>query len=158
MKRAISPIIATLILIIVAVVGGTMFYSFASTYVTQLTSYTSRIDMVKIDSAYLMEDQGNPGKQDKVWLAIRNVGREKAYLVDVVMILDTNGSLVTTVTGLSYNPPSALTNGISQGSVVEMYRSGSGLFSLTVGEWYILKIVTTKGGQDEIRVRCVASP
>ncbi len=158
MKRAISPIIATLLLIIIAVAGSMMLYSFASTLITQSTSYVSRIDSIKIDSAYIMEDQGNPAKYDKVWVAVRNIGREKAYLIDVIIILDSNGSLITAVTNLNYDPTNVLTSGLSSGEVAEMYREGSSLYDLTVGEWYTLKVITTKGGEDEIKVKCVSFP
>ena len=157
MKRAISPVIATLLLIVTAVTGAIMFYSFMTTFVTQLTSQTSRIDVIKIDSAYLMEDQGSPDKQDKIWLAVRNIGREPAYLLDSVIILDSDGRLVTVITNLNYNPSNVLTNGLSQGQAVEIYKEGNGLFELTVGEWYTLRVTTTKGGVDEIRVKCTSS-
>ena len=157
MRKAISPVIATLLLIVTAVAGAVIFYSFMTSFATQLTSQTSRIDAIKIDSAYLMEDQGNPDKQDKIWLTVRNIGREPAYLLDSVIILDSNDNLVTVVTNLNYNPSNVLANGLSQGQVVEIYKEGNGLFELTVDEWYTLRVTTTKGGVDEIRVRCISS-
>ncbi len=140
-----------MLLIVIAIVGASLVYSFAAGYITQLMVQGGEMDNIKIDMAYL----GEKPELDKIWVVVRNSDLDRVFLVNTVYILDSEGvELIATVTNLNCEPPNALSNGLEPGQVVKLYKQGSNLYDLTVGKWYTLKVVTTGGGQAIYKVIC----
>ena len=94
-KKAISPILATLLLIVIAVAAIVVTYAWVMTYMT--SAGTQAGVMLKKDSKFCLWKTGN------VTIYIRNIGTSDAE-IDKVYI---NSAPQTSVT---YTPPSKIVN------------------------------------------------
>jgi flagellin-like protein len=152
-KRAISPVIATLILIVVAVVAGVAVYGFVTGFIAQTTSQSQAPSSIVIDAALIDVEDGN----DQVQVVIRNVGAENAKMVDTIYILDAGDqSLKYSLSGFMWNPAAATSTGITPGGTATATKSGSDFIdspTVTAGNWYIIKVITADGSSATIKVK-----
>jgi flagellin-like protein len=136
-KRAISPVIATLILIVVAVVAGVAVYGFVTGFIAQTTSQSQAPSSIVIDAASL-----NSGT-DSGSVVVRNIGQESTTVVAVYVLSASDQSLVDTATMSSTSINAGQTASISL----------SGLSNISSNTWYIVKVVTSDGSSATIKVK-----
>ena len=152
-KRAISPVIATLILIVVAVVAGVAVYGFVTGFIAQTTSQSQAPGSIVIDAASIDVNAG----ADKVQVVVRNVGVENATMVDTVYILDAGDqSLKYALDTFTWDPAAATSTGITPGGIATATKSGSDFIDapdVTAGNWYIIKVITSDGSSATIKVK-----
>ena len=135
--RAISPVVATLILIIVAVVAGVAVYGFITGFIAQTTSQSQSPSSIVIDAAKI--DTTN----DNVILTVRNVGPETTTIIAVYILSSTDMSLVDNATITATQ--------ISSGGVAQI--TGTGVTNAQPDTWYIVKVVTSDGASATYKVK-----
>ena len=122
--RAISPVIATLLLIIVAVVAGVATYSYVTEFIAQTTTQAQAPAQITIDAA---------GSNS---IIVRNIGDRQAHVI-AVYVLDAAGALVRSQSvDVTVDPGDVETiSGLN-------FSGGS-----------IVKVVTDDGGSASYRLR-----
>jgi len=138
--RAIDPVFATLILIIVSVVAGVVAYAFVSSFVSQSTYMQSPSSLV-IDAAVIDED-------GSVYLDVRNLSDRPIQLTSY-MILDSQ-NLQT----VAYGDCSTTLQPFETKHISASPTSGS----VTVGELYIVKVLVADGSSAAISAKCTNVP
>ncbi|MFB0514714.1 MAG: archaellin/type IV pilin N-terminal domain-containing protein [Candidatus Bathyarchaeia archaeon] len=133
-KKGISPILATLLLIVIAVAAVIVTYAWVLTFTT--TQTTSAARMIKFDSAVIDASTGN------VTIYVRNKGTE-TVTIDKVYI---DGRDFTSYTNLT-------TSTLSENAVVRITTtsSSSAEFSFTAGEWYKVKVTGNAEWEQDVK-------
>lgn len=135
-KRAISPILATLLLVVIAVAAIVVTYAWVMTYMNALTEQAG---------VFLKEDAVSWLPNSTIRLYVRNQGTSDAT-IDAVYI-GTSSSNLDIQTGLVYDP--------SNGAVA----AGGGKVSVTItyswstGTTYYFKVVPKVGPPLEFNIR-----
>jgi flagellin-like protein len=131
-RKGISPIIATVILVLIAVAAGVMLWLWVSGFASampaeqQALNERIRIDAVKVES-------GRDGNKN-VTIYVRNIGKTDV-VIGAAYILDTSNTIIASNTDTQ-------SMSISPGSVVEVEVSS---VSLRSGYAYVAKVVTING-------------
>ena len=121
-KKAITPILATLLLIVIAVAAIVVTYAWVMTYMAGTTSQAGariKFDSVKIDAT-----------ADYLTVYVRNWGTEDA-VVDKVYI---DGDDFTTHTNLTQSTT------IRVNDIMFLTANLTGIFDFTAGVYYKLKV------------------
>jgi len=134
--RGLEPIVAAVLLIVVAVIGAVLVYLWFSGYVTRATSQAEQLsaaEQLKIEAV----EASPPGGATTVTIHVKNVGSvpikvTSAYVLDAIKL--TAVCNVTTL-NVDVNP------GSTETSPIQVTCSTA----LTSGERYIAKVVTTRG-------------
>ena len=140
--RAIDPVVATLILIIVAVVAGVTAYSFVTGFIAQTTTQAQSPSTIIIDGAEL-DDSDNSAT-----IKVRNIGQKSTSISAVYILNASDLSLVD-----SDLSPTGGSN-IDPGSVAEV--TADGLNNIQANNWYIVKVVADDGSSATLKVKCKA--
>jgi len=119
-KKGISPILATLLLIVIAVAAVIVTYAWVMTFTTTQTATAGK--MIKFDSAAIN------ATSDTVTVYVRNTGTE-VVSIDALYI---DGTQYSATSGL----PATLSVG---GSPVQVTLSGSGI-NFVSGNYYKVKV------------------
>jgi flagellin-like protein len=134
LKKGVSPIIATVILVLIAVASGVMLWlwvsGFASTTPAQQQALNERI---RIDAVQV----STTGNTTTVTIYVRNIDNVNVT-IGSAYILDTTGVIKaanTTITGVTIKPNEVKT------VLVKNIPSGT----LSTGYAYVAKVVTTNG-------------
>ena len=140
--RGLEPIIAAVLLIVVAVIGAVLVYLWFAGYVTRAVSQAEQIsasEKLKIEAAAL-------STEPLVILHVRNLGGDAARVVHIYILRP--GS-ITPICSVDIDP--ALV--INPGSVldIDMDLSEWGC-SIDPGFDYVVKIVTQKGTEFGVTV------
>ncbi len=132
LSKGVSPIIATIILIIISVAAGALLWMWVSGYITssQMPSQSVWHERIKIDAV-------NVVSKNALNIYVRNLGGATVNIVSAY-ILDTNGIAIESIS-------------IEPGVVIEPYKvkevrlkvSNSSLYK--PGYTYIVKVVTSSG-------------
>ena len=145
-RRGISPVIAVLLLIVIAVAAAILTYVWLTGYLTSQfgsVQTTQLGEQLKIEAAKL--DTG--GSYEAY---VRNVG-DTDVTIDTVYLLASDGSPLAVD-----DDPSVESSPITPGSVTKV----SGSFSdadITAGKTYFLKIVTSTGTEVSVEVKAKAA-
>ncbi|MGC9208605.1 MAG: archaellin/type IV pilin N-terminal domain-containing protein [Nitrososphaeria archaeon] len=134
-RKAISPIIATLILIVITVVAGILLYSFVSGYISSLTSTSSSsVPNVKITAV-------SYNSSNIITLYVQNFGTSPVTFVNNSYVYSSDGTYVGTY---SLSSPSLT---VSPNSVVKFTINVTGTNSrgLPSGHSYYVELTTTTG-------------
>jgi flagellin-like protein len=138
-KRAVDPVIATLILIVVAVVAGIAVYGFIDTFISAATLQTQAPSSIMIDTASLSTTQ-------LINITVRNIGQINADLVSTVYILKASDLSLEATATVTWNtdplPPTGLTGISSSVSLSSTISSGR----------HVIKVVTSDGASAAIVV------
>ena len=128
-KKGISPILATLLLIVIAVSAVIVTYAWVMTFTGNTTSQAGAILTVENTRFY--------GDGDNIEIILRNSGTADAT-VDTVYVGTSSSDLVKQATGsLVFDPASRI---ITAGSTVNIGISGTDIW--TDGETYYFNIGT----------------
>jgi len=132
-RKGVSPIIATVILVLIAVAAGVMLWLWVSGFTSTMSAEQQalneriRIDAVKVES-------GSSGNKD-VTIYVRNIGKTDVA-IGAAYILDTSNIIIASNTSTQSMPL------ISPGGVGEVKVSS---VSLRSGYAYVAKVVTING-------------
>jgi len=138
--RGIEPIVAAVLLIVVAVIGAVLVYLWFAGYITRATSQAEQIsasEKLKIEAAGLTAS-------GSVTLHVRNLGSDTARVVHIYILRP--GS----ITSVCHGAVSPVVT-INAGGVESFTRTLSGC-SLSSGFDYVVKIVTQKGTEFAVTV------
>jgi flagellin-like protein len=134
-KKGISPILATLLLIVIAVAAVIVTYAWVLTFTQQQATVAGR--MIKFDSVVIDATVNN------VTIYVRNTGTE-TVTIDKVYI---DGKDFTKYTNLT----TAAT--LSENEVVRITTTidPAGEFAFTAGEWYKVKVTGNAEWEEEVK-------
>jgi len=149
--KGLEPIVAAVLLIVVAVIGAVLIYLWFASYVTKATSQAEQMaasEKLKIEAANLTSTKGD--------LFIRNLGGNNVTLSTIYILRpDTVNPLCTAGSITIYRGTSTGT-----GSVSTLYPGRLHLVRFTVpagcgiivGNDYVIKVVTLKGTEFAVTV------
>ena len=129
-KKGISPILATLLLIVIAVAAVIVTYAWVITFTESTTSQAGAIltvENVRFDSV-----------TDDIELTIRNSGTADGT-IDTVYVGTSSSNLVLQTSGLAYSPTNQI---VGTGSTLTITISS---YTWTQGETYYFNIGTEEG-------------
>ena len=122
--RAISPVIATLLLIIVAAVAGVAVYSYVTEFIARTTTQARAPAQITIEAA------GNG------MVVVRNIGDRQAHVI-AVYVLDADGALIRSQSvDVTVDPGDIETIdglNLSGGSIVKVVTDDGGSASYRLG-------------------------
>jgi len=139
--RGLEPIVAAVLLIVVAVIGAVLIYLWFAGYVTKATSQAESMavsEKLKIEAASLDADDG------EAKLYIRNLGGDTVKLVHAYVLRP--GS-ISPVCSQSIDPAETIDPG--EMSTITVALTGC---TLDAGYDYVIKIVTQKGTEFAVTV------
>jgi len=138
-RKAISPIIATLILIVITVVAGVMLYGFVSGFMAKTTSSTGAISTLAIDAVGISQS----ARYYQVNVTVTNTGNTPVTVTTVNLLNATTGALMYT-----YTESPSVTVPAGKTIVIKAFSKGTILSSL-VGNSTIVQVVTSTGSYAE---------
>jgi len=130
-KKGISPILATLLLIVIAVSAVIVTYAWVMTFTGNTTSQAGAILTVENTRYY--------GDGDNIEIILRNSGTADAT-VDTVYIGTSTSNLVKQTSGVVFNPASKI---VVSGSTINISITSTDIW--TDGETYYFNIGTEEG-------------
>ena len=150
-RKAISPIIATLILIVITVIAGIFLYSFVSGYLGTLSSTTSTPANVQI-TPINVTSTSYPTKSATLYVTITNAGTSPVALSIYGSLYFSNGTLAgsaTIVNATPYSAFSSTTNTVSVAPgrtiVAKISLSTTSPYEINTGYIYYIKLTTSTG-------------
>ena len=144
--RGIEPIIAAVLLIVIAVIGAVLVYLWFAGYVTRATSQAEQIaasEKLKIEAAKLTATGGGSGVAR---LYIRNLGSDTVKLEHAYVLKP--GS-ISALCYVYINPVVSL---IEPGELAEIVPGLPPMCGITAGFDYVIKIVTQRGTEFAVTV------
>jgi flagellin-like protein len=129
-KKGISPILATLLLIVIAVAAVIVTYAWVMTFTTSTTGQAGA--MLSLENVRFYTQ----GSTDRVEIVIRNSGTADAQVAEVYR--GTSSSDLQQQSSVTYNPTSKL---ISEGSSIKITFN----YNWASGTRYYFKVVTEEG-------------
>ena len=143
-RLGVSPIIAELMLLVIAVSAGYFLYGYLQSYMAQMTTNTRSPSLITIDAAGLNKNDG----RYYVFVAVRNIGSTPATVVGILLLDPEDFSLIATAknfTSTVVDPGSSKL--MDMHSIYFEGNIGSS------GEGRILKVVTSDGSSATMRIR-----
>jgi len=150
--KGIEPIVAAVLLIVLAVVGAVLLYLWFAGYVTKATSQAEQIsatERLSIEAANLSSTTGVS------YLYVRNLGGSNVTLATAYLLKPGTvsplcaTSAITVYNGLSTASSTVSTLYPGQDQLVQISFSGC---TITSGYSYVIKIVTQQGTQFAVTV------
>ena len=144
--RGIEPIIAAVLLIVVAVIGAVLVYLWFAGYVTRATSQAEQIaasEKLKIEAAKLTASPTN------VRLHVRNLGGDASRVVHIYVLKP--GSIAP-ICSKEINPPVVIDPGVVETLTEDLLPSHCTGGTISSGFDYVVKIVTRKGTEFAVTV------
>ena len=140
--KGLEPIVAAVLLIVVAVIGAVLIYLWFAGYVTKATSQAESMaasEKLKIEAAKLTD--GSPPQAD---LYIRNIGGDTVRLVHLYVLKP--GS-ISPVCSVPIDPVEIIDPGVMSPITVGLTACG-----IDAGYDYVIKVVTQKGTEFAVTV------
>jgi len=131
-NKAISNILAVVLLILITLVIGGLFFIFGR---TMFSSLSATRDFEILNADLLLDSSGNPTLQ----ITIKNTGNSKIAIQTVAVINPAGGTLVS----LTWASPPTLDVGQSVGKVFVKDDFGTNPPSFTAGQKVIVKVTAT---------------
>jgi len=136
--KGLEPIVAAVLLIVVAVIGAVLVYLWFAGYVTKAASQAERASIqekIKIEAANLITTG--------VYAYVRNIGDIQVAVSSLYVLNGTTGQLIC--------KPSISSTTIAPGDA-QLIESTLSNCRITSGNPYVIKVVTTKGTEAAITV------
>ena len=138
-KKGISPVIAVLLLIVIAVAAAILVYVWLSGYMGTLQSQagTQQVqERIKIEGVKISSNQIEA-------IYIRNIG-DVSVTIDAIYLLDSSGNIKGVKTGIG---ATILSASVYEATTADFGSSAGevGGATLTAGNTYIIKVVTSRG-------------
>jgi flagellin-like protein len=148
-RRGVSPVIATLLLIVIAVAAAVLVYMWTVGYATQMKPTTPETgERLKIEAGKLYVSDNNVVAE----LYVRNVGGSPTYLKNAYL-LTTAQDVMAMTTNINVDGNSAATTPISPGSVGEVEINFDSVSGATAGRTYLVRIVTSLGNEFGVELK-----
>ena len=148
-SKAISPIIATLILIVITVVAGVMLYGFVTGFMAKTSSSTGAIAQIAIDSAGVSSGGLSSGGQGAT-ISLTNTGTTSVTITQVNLLDPGTGALIATSTSLSQT---TVSGGQTVTITASSFSLASGVSSYpSQGTTVLVQVVTSTGSYAETSV------
>ncbi len=144
--RGLEPIVAAVLLIVVAVIGAVLIYLWFTGYVTRATSQAEQIsasEKLKIEAAGLTD-----GPPSDVVLYVRNVGGDTARVVHLYVL---KAASITPVCSKVISPVE-IDPGVVETFTVSLAAGDCPGGTIDAGFDYVVKIVTRKGTEFAVTV------
>ena len=148
-SKAISPIIATLILIVIAVVAGVILYGFVMGLVAKTTANTGMLSGSTLTIQGASITTSSSGTQFAVTVVVTNTGEEPVTVTAINVLYASNSSLIGTIPSSTFTSG---TNPVQAGNTVQFsgtltYESTPNSFSSLPadGTPVIVQVVTSGG-------------
>jgi len=139
-KKGISPILATLLLIVIAVAAVIVTYAWVMTFTTTQTSQAGAVLVIENTRYY-----ASGGANNKTDIVIRNTGTSDAKLVAVYWSSSGYNNLALLTSGTHYSFSSSTVSAGSSVTVTVNWVSTPLGTAWTSGTTYYWKIVTESG-------------
>lgn len=133
-KKAVSPVIAVLLMIVIAVASAILVYAFIISFTVSQSSRASTL--ISIETVRFIKPYGATAD-----IYVRNVGAETAIIAAIYV----DGENVTTTT-----PPLTQTIVSNQAVKITITKPTN---TWVVGTTYIIKVVTSVGAYDQSTFR-----
>ena len=141
-RKAISPIIATLILIVITVVAGVMLYGFVSGFMAKTTSSTGAVAQIVIDSASV-------SSSGSATISLTNTGTTPVTITQVNLLDPNTGALLVTFNSPSSSSPETVSGSTTTTFTASGIASGS---MPSAGTPVLVQVVTSTGSYAETSV------
>ena len=149
-SKAISPIIATLILIVITVVAGVMLYGFVTGFMAKTSSSSNAVAQISIDSAGV-------GYEGNATIILTNTGTTPVTVTQVNLLNPSTGALIVTFTKIGTSSPPGTTSVTVAGSnTTTIYAGKPSLTMPPPGTTVLVQVVTSTGSYTE--TSAVVSP
>jgi len=143
-RKAISPIIATLILIVITVVAGVMLYGFVSGFMAKTTSSTGTIAPISIASASVSSSNQN------ATIVVSNLGTTPVTITQVNLLNSSTGALLVTFKTFGTSSPSGTPPvTVAGGSTTTIYAGTNSSTMPSPGTTVLVQVVTSTGSYAE---------
>jgi len=149
--RGLEPVVAAVLLIVVAVIGAVLVYLWFAGYVTKSTSQAEQMtasEKLKIEAASI-----NTGTNTAT-LYIRNIGGDNVTLATAYIYKPGTMSALCAKSSITIYKPGSTTataNTLYPGAVQQVTFDASGC-GLQAGYDYVIKLVTLKGTEFAVTV------
>jgi len=140
--KGLEPIVAAVLLIVVAVIGAVLIYLWFAGYVTKATSQAEQMaasEKLKIEAASLTT---SPTLQAQLY--IRNIGGDTVRLVHAYVL---RPGTISPVCSVPINPAATIGPGVMSNTTVTLTGC-----TINAGYDYVIKIVTQKGTEFAVTV------
>jgi len=135
-RRGVSPVIATLLLIVVAVAAAVLTYIWVTGYMGKVTGTVEQTSTAQLQERIKINAVSvSDGTTPSVQLSVANIG-EVDVQISGVYVLTANGTLVC---------GQSSTTTILKGQIKDVPDDAFSCTGLTSGKTYIAKAVTSKG-------------
>jgi flagellin-like protein len=134
-RRGVSPVIATLLLIVIAVAAAVLTYIWVTGYMGKVTGTVEQTSTQQLQEKIKINAVSVSGTT--VTLSVSNIG-DTDVVISALYILTANG---TTVCSYTYTTATPLPKGQTQ----DLPSSGFSCTGIRSGKTYIAKAVTSKG-------------
>ncbi len=134
-RKGISPIIATVLLILIAIATGVIIYAFATGWVGSRMGNSGPTSMISIDAASINKSSSNY----TISVYVRNIGTTPTNISALYLIDQSSGTQIkANITSNSLQ--------VSPNNVIKVDGNVSTtLITLKSGQSYTIKVVTTDG-------------
>jgi len=131
-RKGVSPVIATIILVLIAVAAGVLLWLWVSGYSSALPSQNPALyERIKIDAVNV-----SSGTTTQMSIFVRNIGNTDV-VISSIYILRPDGTMIES--------PSISTTTIEPGTVQKITVTLSQSQQYKSGYAYVVKVVTTNG-------------
>ncbi len=146
--RGLEPVVAAVLLIVVAVIGAVLIYLWFAGYITKSTSQAEQMaasERLKIEAASLTANTAR--------LFIRNLGGDNVTLATAYILRPGSMSALCTKTSFTISRPggAGTANTLYPGAVQEVTFDVGGC-GVQSGRDYVIKLVTQKGTEFAVTV------
>jgi len=146
--KGVSPVIATIMLVLIAVVAGVLLWLWTSGFTSALPAQQQALyERIKIEGVKIQTTTQNNQQVKQVVAYVRNIGNVDVK-ISTVYILYPNGTIIEvfsgediSVTDLADTPITS----VSPGSVAKVTVTVTQTYS--AGYAYVIKVVTANGGE-----------
>jgi len=145
--KGLEPIVAAVLLIVVAVIGAVLIYLWFAGYVTKTTSQTEQMtasEKLKIEAANLTSTNR------RAVLHVRNLGGSTVNITTVYILRPGTVNPICSPVRLSPHVS------IAPGMLARVSVTFTGC-TISAGNDYVIKIVTQRGTESAVTVAAVAS-
>ena len=146
-RKAISPIIATLILIVITVVAGVMLYGFVTGFMAKTTSSSNAVAQIAIDSAGVGYKGGN------ATIILTNTGSSSVTITAVNLLNPNTGALLVTFKTFGTSSPGGTPPvTVAGGNTTTIYAGKPSSTMPPPGTTVLVQVVTSTGSYAETSV------
>lgn len=144
--RGLEPIVAAVLLIVVAVIGAVLIYLWFAGYVTKATSQAEQMavsEKLKIEAASL-----TTGETTEAKLYVRNLGGDAVKIVHAYILRPGSTSAICSK---QLTSPSTINPGEMNPVTISLTATDC-TGSINAGNDYVIKIITQKGTEFAVTV------